>query len=231
MTDLLSQMYGSKLFNSLSLWPATIYVLFLGSNQFKFPMGFIWQFAKNQQSLMRNLLAFWGLEFALLGFLTLLFIMAGVFLSRKGGYKARWSRRVLLLEQEFGILPIQVSLFLMSFAILWILPLFKMGFYNDIVMRGSIPSFFIFWAFIGKAVTEPSVRVRIKFNLLHMLIVMVLLVGFFPSIAGIVRSAENYRFGPPPVSEVLSIVKANQPEIILQRVGNQDSIFYRYLSK
>ncbi len=221
----------SLVFNILSLWLAAVHLLFLGSNQFKFPMGFIWQFAENQRSLLRNLLAFWGLEFALIGGVTLVFLVAGVFFSRARGFKASWDQRFLALEREFGIVPLQLALFGMSFAVLWILPLFKLGYYNDIVMRGSIPSFFIFWTFLGKVITAPSFRVRIKFSLFHMLIVMLLLVSFFPSLAGIVRSVNHYRFGPPALSEVLSIAEANQPEIIQQRVGDETSIFFRYFGK
>ena len=221
----------SILFNILSIGLGSIYILYLGSNQFKFPIGFIWQFPESDVSLVRHLLAFWGLEFALLGFLILLLIVLGILFPRPTALKPRWHQRIALLEREFSITPIQLWLFIISLGVLGVLPLFKMGIYNDIVMRGSIPSFFIFWAFIAKVITDASIRVRMKFNFLYTLVWMVLLIGFFPSVAGIARSVKNYRFGPPAFSDVLTIADATNTDLILQRIGNQDSIFYRYIGK
>jgi hypothetical protein len=221
----------TMVFNALSIWIGAIYLLYLGSNQFKFPTGFIWQLSEGEVFWVGRLLTFECLEFALLGCLTLLLIVLGVLFSHSTALKVRWRERTVLLEQEFGITPIQLYLFTASLIMLAVLPLFMMGILNDLVMRGSIPSLFIFWAFIAKVVTDASLRVRKKHTLLYALVLMTLLIGFFPSIAEIARSAKYYHFGPPAFLDVSTTVDAIETRLTFQRLGNEHSMFYRYLGK
>jgi len=224
--------WQSIVFNTLSIGVAAIYLLYLGSNQFKFPIGFIWQFSENNVDLAVHLLTFWCLEFALLGSLILLLIVLGVLFSHSTAFFRRGDHKwIVLLAQEFNITPMQLCLFLFSLSVLVILPLFKMGINNDLVMRASIPSLFIFWAFIAKVVADISLRIRMKFKLLYMLISIILTIGFFTSFNEIARSAIRYQFGPPVLSNTLTTINANETEIVLQRIGSEDSLFYRYFGK
>jgi hypothetical protein len=224
--------WESIVFNSFSIWIGAIYLLYLGSNQFRFPIGFIWQFSKNHTDLAIYVLAFWCLEFALLGALTLLLIGLGTVFSHSMAFPRRDGRKwIILLEQEFNITPLQLFLFLVSVGVLGALPLFKMGIKNDLVMRGSVASLSIFWAFVAKVVFDVSARVRMKFKLLYALISILLTIGFFTSFNEIARSVMRYHIGPPALSTGLTTVNANENEIVLQRIGSEDSIFYRYFGK
>jgi hypothetical protein len=225
--------WQSIVFNTLSVGIAAIYLLYLGSNQFKFPIGFIWQFSENRVDLVVHLLTFWCMEFALLGFLTLLLIVSGLLFSHPTAFSKHndHNKWTVLLEQEFNITPMQLCLFLFSLSVLLILPLFKMGINNDLVMRGSIPSLFIFWALVAKVVADISLRIRMKFKLLYILISIIVTIGFFTSFNEIARSAIRYQFGPPVLSNTLTTMNANETEIVLQRIGSEDSLFYRYFGK
>jgi hypothetical protein len=218
---------SSVIFNGLSIGIGSIYLLFLGSNQFQFPVGWIWEFSDNYISLVKTLLAFWFLEFAFLGSLILLLIGMGIFFSRTFSIRNNWHDRIDKLEREFGITSIQFCLFIISFCVLFLLPFFKMGIYNDFVMRASIPSLFIFWAFVAKIVTNVSFRIRWKFDLLYTLIIVTIFIGFFTSIAEIARSTKRYHFGPPPFGEVLPMTDMD----ISERIGNDNTIFFDYFGK
>ena len=221
--------WKSIMFNTLSIGIGAVYLLYLASNQFKFPIGFIWQYSENYVSLTLRTIIFLSLEFALLGFLTLLLIISGVLGTNILSLpKRNWPT---LLEQEFGITPMQIYLFLTSLGVLVILPIFRMGIYNDLVMRSSITSLFIFWAFIAKVVTDASAQIKKRFNLLYALISIILTLGFFTSFSEIARSVAMYHLGPPALSDVQTTGDANSIEYILQRIGSEDSIYYHYLSK
>lgn len=224
--------WESIVFNTLSIGIGAIYLLYLGSNQFKFPIGFIWQFTNDIADLVVHLLAFWCLEFALMGFLILLLIVLGIYFSHPTTFTRHDFRKwIAQLDHEFHITPIQLHLFLVSLIVLGVLPLFKMGIRNDLAMRGSIASLFIFWAFVTKVIADTSVKVRMKFKWVFMLFSIILTTGFLTSFNEIARSATVYHFGPPVLSDVLTTSNANEGEIVLQRIGNEDSIFYRYLGK
>ena len=221
--------WTSIIFNTLSIGFGVIYSLYIASNQFKFPIGFIWQFSEDTASLVFRILFFVFLEFALLGFLTLLFIALGTFRLNKTSFsRHNWPT---LLGQEFDITPMQIYLFLISLGVLGILPLFNVGFYNDIVMRSSIASLFIFWAFVAKVVADAGSRVKIRYKLVYSLISIILTLGFLTSFNEIARSVATYHFGPPAFSDVPTTTTVNEIEYNLQRVGDEDTVFYHYLSK
>ena len=223
--------WKSILFNVLSIGLGSLYLLYLGSNQFKFPIGFIWQVSKNYVSLVRSLLAFGFLEFAFLGFFVLLLILMGVLFSHASRFNHSWHKRIAALEREFGITPIQFCLFIICLCVLILLPFFNIGFNNDLVMRASIPSLFIFWGFVAKVVANMSFRVRNKFDSLYVIIMMIIIIGFFPSIAEITRSVKRYQLGPPPFGDVLTTLNADKIEYNLPRIGREDAIFFRFIGK
>ncbi len=112
-----------------------------------------------------------------------------------------------------------------------VLPFFRMGSFNDLVMRASIPSLFVFWAFVARIITGASLRVRIKYNYAYMAVLLIVLIGFFPSFAEIARSVRYYQVGPPPLEKVHTTLSLEDTEFDLQRIGLEDTVFFHYLGK
>jgi hypothetical protein len=215
-----------------SLLVGGTHALFLAANQFDVPIGFYLAMVENKLRLAKHLVAFWFIEFAFLGLLVLLYLALGRNLYRRASREtnsilARWT---FFLERYFDIHPLQFSLFLIALAVLTILPLFRVGVNNDLVMRSSIPSLFVFWTFILKFLLDGSLRVKIRLHLLHSLILMVILVGFLTGLSEIARSIERYQFGPPAYSEVLEIEELSERDIS-QRTGSDQALFFRTIGK
>jgi hypothetical protein len=107
-----------------------------------------------------------------------------------------------------------------------------MGYNNDLVMRGSIPSLFYFWAFIAQGLVEAVPYFKQKrIEIVHALIVCLLLIGSFTSLSEIIRSVGSYHFGPPDAGKVTTIATASSPYIVAQRIGDKDAPFFRYLGR
>lgn len=223
----------SLIFNVASIWVAIMHLLYLTSNQLAFPQGWIWTFVNDRLSLIRTLIYFWILEFMLLTCLVLVFIWLGIRLSQpvsKESAIPKWQNRFLLLKRQFDIDPPLFCLFLISLVVLILLPLYKMGQIDNLVMRGSIPSLFIFWIFVTKVVIDANIWIKLRLNFLYVLIIMTILLGFFPAISEISRSILHYHFGPPDISSVPMTSKLDKRDK-LQRTGSMDSVFFRYIAK
>ena len=159
--------------------------------------------------------------------------MVGIYLPHRSSSRTSKSHRQRWkdgLESQFDISPQQFNLFLLSLVGLTLLPLFKMGVNNDLVMRASIPSLFILWTLVIKVVMDSHVRVKLQVELLRVLLLIVVFLGFFPGIAEISRSIKKYQFGPPAISSVLEFEELSTRDIE-QRTGDDSSFFYQYLSK
>jgi hypothetical protein len=112
-----------------------------------------------------------------------------------------------------------------------LLPFIKMGFMNDLVMRASIPSLFIFWAFVSKIVMDSNLRTRPLLKVLYVVLVLMVIVGSYTGIGEISRSIIRFQLGPPDVATVSTTADAIDLGLVEQRIGNPDSIFYRHLGK
>ena len=226
--------FEAILLNLSSMWIGIINGLFIASNRYTFPIGFIWEFITNKRLLIASLLVFWFLEFTLLTIVILLFMALGRRFSREAkpiqqlSVKRNWRE---YLKEQFNIETKQFYVFLMAIVILTILLLFKMGYANDLVMRGSIPALFIFWAFVGKIVLDSSVAIKAKMRFLYFLLIALIIIGFFPGISEISRSINNYHIGAPKKSSIANIEKFDKWKIIKQMKGDKTSIFYRFISK
>jgi hypothetical protein len=219
-------------FNFLSMWIGVVHLLYIGSNQLKFPMGFSWEGVEDQGRLIKYIFAFWFLEFLFLSILITAFMFFGVLSGKSRMSNARTRRNWrALLEKNFDLPLKQLYIFLISLICLFLLPVFRLGIYNDLVMRSSVPSLFIFWAMVAKILIDSTVRVRIRHNFLYSMIMAVLIIGFYPAMRNILDSVEKYHFGPPEISSVATSAEANSPDIVLQRMGNMQSFFYIYLGK
>lgn len=222
-----------------SMWVGGLHLLYLLANRYNFPKDWIWELTEDRLRLFNYLIAFWFVEFALLAALILLLPTLDLFpfhlddRARPRALLEKWFRAA---KQRYHLEPEQFLFWLVSLAVLTVLPLFKVGFLNDLVMRGSIPSLFIYWMVTAKVVTEanlqePAWALRVRSFFLYLLIVVIVILGFLPSLSEISRSIRFYHAGPPALTEVLSTANANPSLIVEQRAGNQDSVFYRYIGK
>jgi hypothetical protein len=130
-----------------SIWIGISHSLFILSNQFKFPIGLLLNKVENDIRYIQHLLAFWFVEYGFVAFIVLLFLALGILISRPSQAKILKSLQEKLLtslREDYNLSPIHFYLFLLCIVILTILPLYTMGTNNDLVMRASIPSLFIF---------------------------------------------------------------------------------------
>jgi hypothetical protein len=214
-----------------AFWVGGILFLFITSNRFEFPSGFIWNLEENPLRVLKHLLAFTFLEYLFLAFLILLFLVASLRIGPKTpSVQARspmeaWRHH---LKRQFDIDSPQFAVFLVVLGVLLLLPMYRMGSWNDFVMRASIPSLFVFWAFVGKVSIDSGLRARTKLGLLHFLILVTLLVGSFAAIAEVARSIEDYHFGPP---DIVDVSELHNVFLIEQRLGEEDSLFYTHLAR
>lgn len=195
---------------------AVIHALYISSNRYAFPIGLLWNLAEDRKAYLRTAVEFWWLEFGLLAVCT----VAIHLLLRRGMEEGK--KRPALPLAWFGLLGLILS----------ILPLFKMGFNNDLVMRASVPSLFYFWVFVGRAFTGTAPPPRRGWTLaLRILLLLLLLAGSYTSLSEIIRSINNYHFGPPPLDEVRPITEATYPHIVAQRMGNEETFFFHHLGR
>jgi hypothetical protein len=223
----------AMLLNLSSLWIGSIHLLYLASNQFKFPTGLIWENVHDRLRLFKYLFAFWSLEYGFLAILIMSLMALSIFATHRAGQRKSTTIKLAwkhLLMQQFNIEAPQFELFILSLAILTVLPLFKVGANNDLVMRGSIPSLFVFWAFVVKIIIDAIPHVKRKWFLLYALTLTVVVIGFAPAVAEMTRSIKNYQLGPPPISSVIDTEDLSRRDLE-QRSGSPDSFFFRFLAK
>jgi hypothetical protein len=219
---------GPLFAQAAALCLAVIVGLYLTANRFSFPHGWIWQFADQAAELPRLLFWFWWVEFGALAVLLLVCLWLGV-----RHLPGRWRDR---LQQRFDLDPPVQAAFAVSLLTLTLLPLYRLGFNNDLVMRASIPSLFVLWLMTSKVLVEACRRgaapapFPLAQRLAFLLLIAVVVVGFLPGLAEVARSLQNYRFGPPPLAEVVAIADADRRHLVEQRVGDDEAFFFRYLA-
>jgi hypothetical protein len=216
-----------------SIWIGTTHLLYIISNQFKFPIGLLLNKVENDIRYIQHLLAFWFVEYGFLTFIVLLFLALGILISRSPlvkNLKSLQEKWFAFLRKDYNLSPIHFYLFLLSIVILTILPLFTMGIHNDLVMRASIPSLFIFWTFVIKILIDAPIRTKIRLSALHILLSGLIVLGFFSSVSEIFRSIKKYHVGPPAIVDVLVTSELGDRDID-QRSGSEDSFFSRHLGK
>ncbi len=98
-------------------------------------------------------------------------------------------------------------------------------------MRASIPALFVFWAFVSKTILDVDFEIKNRFRWLYITLLVVITLGFYSGIVEISRSISNYEFGPPLIAEMEEYTYEFDSEKVIQRVGMEDSFFYRHLSK
>ncbi len=222
---------AALLMQTTALGLAVVHLSFLAANRFAFPISFVW----HNESGLRVLgffLAFEFLEFGLLASLLVLMVLSGVHTGRRGeidaaGTLQTWSGRTARL---FGVDRWHVLAFGAAVSVLGVLPIFKMGANNDLVMRGSIPALFAFWTFVAAVLTRTDGRLRRRLRGVFGAIVVVVVVGGSSGLAAISRSIQQYRFGPPKIDSVETTAQLPAPTL-LQRCGRSESFFFRVLAR
>jgi len=226
----------SNTFNIIALWTGGLYLLYIESNSFSFPITVMWKVIENKRHFVATLLKFWFVEFGLLTFFvaTYLLIHFFVYMSKnKKDSVSLWQNWLEALNKNFNIGSRQFGVFILSLAILIALPFFKMGIFNDLVMRGSISALFVFWAIISKIILDTNIRPysQLRLDIGYFFILVTLIIGFLTGYSEIVRSVENYKFGPPSSASVSSLGNEDRLELVNQRAGKDNTFFYRYIGK
>ena len=203
-----------------SLWVGAVHILYISSNKLAFPIGLLWNLVEDRPAYLRTAFVFWALELAIIA-VTAALLMRSI----------RRARREEADESDPGLRS-QWGFFVTACVVLTVLPLFQMGYNNDLVMRSSIPSLFFLWAFTARALLDakPYLRKR-KVALPFALLLLFLVVGSYTSLSEIGRSIYSYHFGPPDLKDVKTVEDASYPYIVAQRIGKEDTFFYRYLGR
>ena len=115
------------------------------------------------------------------------------------------------------------AVFLTTTVTLALIPLYKMGIWNDFAMRASIPSLFVIQLAVAKVIGDkPNL-----WQLPTLVLIACLGIGALCPIREIVRPLLNWREGPFPER---SVVK-QPPDVAIQYVGDENSFFFKHLSK
>lgn len=226
----------SVLLTASAVWVAAMHGTYLASNRYSFAVSFIWDSVGNLSVLLPRLIGFWLIEFGVLASVTILHLALGSQPDYPSATDSWIRTRLNLIEQKYAIMPRQLTLFAMSALVLVILPLFKLGYLNDLAMRASIPSLFILQAFAAKVLLDakfdrPAIRFSVWIRLTYLVLLAVLVVSFLPALSEIGRSVRFGSFAPPLIESVPNSADANPTVIVEQRLGNDESFYYRFLGK
>ena len=225
-----------------AFWAASLGALVLGgiqaayvlSNRFSFPSGLLWRIVQDHGTYVRYLIAFWLLEFGIIAALVWAVLFRSTFaevgkVAKRGPQSTRHDLERLQLD--FGMDRADLTFLLLAVAVLGVLPLFTVGIYNDLAMRGSIPALFVLWASVARLLFRSTSQARRRNAGWLAGMALVMLLGIHPAIVNISESIDRYHFGPPSVTTVQTTATANDPEIVAQRLGNRDSFFNLYLGR
>jgi hypothetical protein len=164
-----------------------------------------------------------------------LFWGVGVFINTRdnktGANLPFWRRWQESLSKDFKIQPAQLSVFFLALVVLALLPIFRMGRHNDLVMRGSIPSLFVFFSFAGYIIFETSGKIRRRLGIFYAAISLIVALGTVSAVAEVSRSINNYHLGAPSYETIPSTATLDELFTIKQRLGNEEAFFYRWIGK
>lgn len=150
----------------------------------------------------------------------------------------QWHNLVLFWIIEFGLyalfikykdfkkLPLDKSWFYLSILILFLLPFYKLGHFNDLLMRASIPSLFIFQLFLCKYLLTNSKDIMNDVS--KKLLIALLVFGSFAGLAEISRGIP----GKGLSWDYLNVPVAIEDQSILnQYLAPKDAPFFKVFTK
>jgi hypothetical protein len=189
---------------------AAVAILFYSSNAFRFPAG--WQFTTPGFATNFLLLLLFETLFVALPFFSQ-HLRAKVYLNQ------------IDLPPPIKLNGSQKIMAWTAILVLILLPTYKMGFMNDLCMRASIPALLILLSFWVRIL-----RREFTYQYFPMAVTMVcLLLGSGSAINEINRSLANYQLGIAKIDNVATLMNDPRNEIVEQRAGKTDSIFWRWL--
>lgn len=116
-------------------------------------------------------------------------------------------------------------LFYTAILCLLLLPVYRLGHHNDLVMRASIPALFVFLCYVACSVScRRNGRTVARLSLL-----VLLCIGALTGFSEIVRSVGQYTWRPPELSEVKGL-KESEGYRSAQYIGPGKSYFFRYVA-
>ena len=137
----------------------------------------------------------------------------------------------IALELSVFIIPLVFSrknLSRKESTLLWVsaltlafLPFARMGLYNDLVMRASIPCLLWMWLLVLKQLSTETLAGK--------LVICAVVLGFCVGGQELWRGLRHYRFGVPEYSSVQRVTDLSDRDVSRQYLGNRDSLFFRYL--
>ena len=154
-----------------------------------------------------------------------------------GRPQAEGEHRLLFAVLEFGLVwalsrpraedPGWRAVWWIAGASLLVIPLCRVGEYNDFAMRASIPALFALWIGAGRALFDPATGRRRRTAL-----AVLLAVGAITPAMEIARSVSDFdvRIGRLEEIPPLPVVHPNTA-LASQYVGPPDATFFRYLAR
>lgn len=177
-----------------------ILFLFVRTNHNPIDHGFFWFFGKPNGTGIW--LMFCILEFGLALGLTLLLCRAGD------------------VEDKKWLIWCAVFLTVLTF--------FKLGFYNDLVTRASIPPLLVLWALVLHHLYYCKQKLR---SFTWVALAAVMIVGALSASTEIIRAVRLYHLGPPPQVDVVPAPHSLYAPLVKQYFAAPDSLFFRYLAR
>ena len=106
-----------------------------------------------------------------------------------------------------------------------LLPLARMGHFNDLVMRGTIPSLFVLWLLVAAALFAPG-----RGGFWRPLLLVVVTLGAATPLSEIARSVRSGASGLPASATVRAFPNLGDAGTVEQRRGRPEALFYRLLA-
>jgi hypothetical protein len=182
-------------------------LLLKSTEQDKIIHGFIWQFYPWQSVAIR-----WPL-FCLAEFGLYAILIAPEVLRKRG------SDERANLSREW---------FLTAILALLILPIYRLGQWNDLCMRASIPCLFLFWVVLLRTIVSGAMQLKSPRTIV--LLACLLLASVFPAKNWgyqVIHSRPGLHYnGGTAVVSVLDLF----PDLVPQYLGNSNSFFFRHLA-
>ncbi|MBF0315868.1 MAG: hypothetical protein HQK50_13885 [Oligoflexia bacterium] len=146
-----------------------------------------------------------------------------------------WPRYLLFCFLEFGVYALLIwplfrqggaferSLYAITIILLILLPLYKLGYYNDFTMRVSLPALFVLQLLVWKFLSSENFKQDHLYPI-KVMIVMALFLGSFTPLQEISRSIAHSE----AQFEFTNVPKTFKGS---QFMGHQNSLFFEYLGK
>ncbi len=119
-----------------------------------------------------------------------------------------------------------IVLILISFITLCLIPILKMGEWNDFCARASIPA----WLIVGLMLSDITLiwLQRISFSRIVIASCFIFLMGLTSFTGDLYSSFANYRIALPKPKQFIEYDKGT---VTQQRLGNKNTIFFNYLAR